>query len=109
VLGRTFAIASAVTVLCLLLGYPLAYVLATLARPHRQRADGAGAAAVLDLAAGAHLAVDRAAAARGGVINSALLQGGFIDARWRCCTGAPPVYTPMTHVLLRSWCCRCTR
>jgi len=30
VLGRTFAIASAVTVLCLLLGYPLAYVLATL-------------------------------------------------------------------------------
>jgi len=30
VLGRTFAISTAVTVLCLLLGYPLAYVLATL-------------------------------------------------------------------------------
>ena len=65
ILLRTFWISFVVTLLCLLLGYPLAYKLATPAGRHQQPADDPGAAAVLDLAPGAHRRLGRAAAARG--------------------------------------------
>ncbi len=99
VLGRTFAIASAVTVLCLLLGYPLAYVLATL--PART----ANALLVLVLLPFWTSLLVRTSAwivllQHEGVINSALLQGGFIDAPLEMLYRRAAVYTAMTHVLL---------
>ena len=54
-----------VTLLCFVLGYPLAYFLAQPGRAHAQPAADPGAAAVLDLAAGAHRRVDGAAADAG--------------------------------------------
>ena len=99
VLGRTFAIASAVTVLCLLLGYPLAYVLATL--PART----ANVLMVLVLLPFWTSLLVRTSAwivllQHEGVINSALLQGGFIDAPLEMLYRRAAVYTAMTHVLL---------
>ena len=65
VLGRTLWISGVVTLVCLLLGYPVAYFIAR--QPPRARRDAAvpRAAAVLDVAAGAHRRLGRAAAARG--------------------------------------------
>jgi putative spermidine/putrescine transport system permease protein len=99
VLGRTFAIASAVTLLCLLLGYPLAYVLATL--PART----ANVLMVLVLLPFWTSLLVRTSAwivllQHEGVINSALLQGGFIDAPLEMLYRRAAVYTAMTHVLL---------
>jgi putative spermidine/putrescine transport system permease protein len=99
VLGRTFAIATAVTVLCLLLGYPLAYVLATL--PART----ANALMVLVLLPFWTSLLVRTSAwivllQHEGVINSALLQGGLIDAPLEMLYRRAAVYTAMTHVLL---------
>jgi putative spermidine/putrescine transport system permease protein len=99
VLGRTFAIASAVTVLCLLLGYPLAYVLATL--PART----ANVLMVLVLLPFWTSLLVRTSAwivllQHEGVINSALLQGGLIDAPLEMLYRRAAVYTAMTHVLL---------
>jgi len=99
VLGRTFAIASAVTVLCLLLGYPLAYVLATL--PART----ANVLMVLVLLPFWTSLLVRTSAwivllQHEGVINSALLQGGFTDAPLEMLYRRAAVYTAMTHVLL---------
>lgn len=99
VLGRTFAIATAVTVLCLLLGYPLAYVLATL--PART----ANMLMVLVLLPFWTSLLVRTSAwivllQHEGVINSALLQGGFIEAPMEMLYRRAAVYTAMTHVLL---------
>ncbi len=99
VLGRTFAIATAVTVLCLLLGYPLAYVLAT--APART----ANALMVLVLLPFWTSLLVRTSAwivllQHEGVINSALLQGGVIDAPLEMLYRRAAVYTAMTHVLL---------
>ena len=99
VLGRTFAIASAVTLLCLLLGYPLAYVLAT--APTRT----ANALLVLVLLPFWTSLLVRTSAwivllQHEGVVNSALLQGGFIDAPLEMLYRRAAVYTAMTHVLL---------
>jgi putative spermidine/putrescine transport system permease protein len=99
VLGRTFAIATAVTVLCLLLGYPLAYVLATL--PART----ANVLMVLVLLPFWTSLLVRTSAwivllQHEGVINSALLQGGLIDAPLEMLYRRAAVYTAMTHVLL---------
>jgi putative spermidine/putrescine transport system permease protein len=99
VLGRTFAISSAVTVLCLLLGYPLAYVLATL--PART----ANVLLVLVLLPFWTSLLVRTSAwivllQHEGVINSALLQGGLIDVPLEMLYRRAAVYTAMTHVLL---------
>jgi putative spermidine/putrescine transport system permease protein len=99
VLGRTFAIATAVTVLCLALGYPLAYVLATL--PART----ANALLVLVLLPFWTSLLVRTSAwivllQHEGVINSALLQGGLIEAPLEMLYRRAAVYTAMTHVLL---------
>jgi putative spermidine/putrescine transport system permease protein len=99
VLGRTFAIATAVTVLCLLLGYPLAYVLATL--PART----ANALLVLVLLPFWTSLLVRTSAwivllQHEGVINSALLQGGLIEAPLEMLYRRAAVYAAMTHVLL---------
>jgi putative spermidine/putrescine transport system permease protein len=99
VLGRTFAIAGAVTVLCLLLGYPLAYVLATL--PTRS----ANALLVLVLLPFWTSLLVRTSAwivllQHEGVINSALLQAGAIAAPLEMLYRRAAVYAAMTHVLL---------
>ncbi len=99
VLGRTFAIATAVTVLCLLLGYPLAYVLATL--PTRT----ANTLLVLVLLPFWTSLLVRTSAwivllQHEGVINSALLQAGAIEAPLEMLYRRAAVYAAMTHVLL---------
>jgi putative spermidine/putrescine transport system permease protein len=99
VLGRTFGIATAVTVLCLLLGYPLAYVLASL--PART----ANALLVLVLLPFWTSLLVRTSAwivllQHEGVINSGLLQAGLIDAPLELLYRRAAVYTAMTHVLL---------
>jgi len=99
VLGRTFAIATAVTLLCLLLGYPLAYVLAT--APTRT----ANTLLVLVLLPFWTSLLVRTSAwivllQHEGVVNSALLQGGLIEAPLEMLYRRAAVYTAMTHVLL---------
>ena len=99
VLGRTFAIASAVTVLCLLLGYPLAYVLASL--PTRT----ANMLLVLVLLPFWTSLLVRTSAwivllQHEGVINSALLQTGMIGFPLELLYRRAAVYAAMTHVLL---------
>jgi putative spermidine/putrescine transport system permease protein len=99
VLGRTFGIATAVTVLCLLLGYPLAYVLASL--PTRT----ANALLVLVLLPFWTSLLVRTSAwivllQHEGVINSALLQAGMIDVPFELLYRRAAVYAAMTHVLL---------
>jgi putative spermidine/putrescine transport system permease protein len=99
VLGRTFAIAIAVTVLCLLLGYPLAYVLAS--APTRT----ANALLVLVLLPFWTSLLVRTSAwivllQHEGVINSALLQAGLIDGPLELLYRRAAVYAAMTHVLL---------
>jgi putative spermidine/putrescine transport system permease protein len=99
VLGRTFGIATAVTVLCLLLGYPLAYVLAT--APART----ANVLLVLVLLPFWTSLLVRTSAwivllQHEGVLNSALLQAGAIEAPLEMLYRRAAVYTAMTHVLL---------
>jgi putative spermidine/putrescine transport system permease protein len=99
VLGRTFAIATAVTVLCLLLGYPLAYVLASL--PTRT----ANMLLVLVLLPFWTSLLVRTSAwivllQHEGVINSALLQSGMIGLPLELLYRRAAVYAAMTHVLL---------
>lgn len=99
VLGRTFAIATAVTVLCLVLGYPLAYVLATL--PART----ANVLLVFVLLPFWTSLLVRTSAwivllQHEGVLNSALLQAGLIEAPLEMLYRRAAVYTAMTHVLL---------
>jgi putative spermidine/putrescine transport system permease protein len=99
VLFRTFSIATAVTVLCLLLGYPLAYVLASL--PTRT----ANMLLVLVLLPFWTSLLVRTSAwivllQHEGVVNSALLQAAIIDAPFELLYRRAAVYTAMTHVLL---------
>jgi putative spermidine/putrescine transport system permease protein len=99
VLGRTFAIATAVTVLCLVLGYPLAYVLATLP------ARSANVLLVFVLLPFWTSLLVRTSAwivllQHEGVLNSALLQAGLIDAPLEMLYRRAAVYAAMTHVLL---------
>ena len=99
VLARTFGIATAVTILCLLLGYPLAYVLASL--PART----ANMLLVLVLLPFWTSLLVRTSAwivllQHEGVINSALLQSGTIDVPFELLYRRAAVYAAMTHVLL---------
>ena len=59
---RTLWMSALITVLCLLLGYPVAYLLAHAAAAYQQSADDPRPAAVLDVPAGADDVLDRAAA-----------------------------------------------
>jgi putative spermidine/putrescine transport system permease protein len=99
VLGRTFAIAGAVTILCLLLGYPLAYVLAQ--APPRV----ANVLLIFVLLPFWTSLLVRTSAwivllQREGVINSALMQAGVIDTALELLYRRAAVYAAMTHVLL---------
>ena len=99
VLFRTFSIATAVTILCLVLGYPLAYVLASL--PTRT----ANMLLVLVLLPFWTSLLVRTSAwivllQHEGVINSALLQAGMIEAPFELLYRRAAVYAAMTHVLL---------
>ncbi len=99
VLFRTFSIATAVTILCLLLAYPLAYVLAS--QPTRT----ANMLLVLVLLPFWTSLLVRTSAwivllQHEGVINSALLQAGMIEAPFELLYRRAAVYAAMTHVLL---------
>jgi putative spermidine/putrescine transport system permease protein len=99
VLGRTFAIAAAVTILCLVLGYPLAYVLA-----HAPARIANVLLICVLLPFWTSLLVRTSAwivlLQREGVINSALMQAGVIDAALELLYRRAAVYAAMTHVLL---------
>ena len=99
VLFRTFSIATAVTILCLVLGYPLAYMLASL--PTRT----ANMLLVLVLLPFWTSLLVRTSAwivllQHEGVINSALLQAGMIEVPFELLYRRAAVYAAMTHVLL---------
>ena len=99
VLARTFAIATAVTILCLALAYPLAYVLASL--PTRT----SNALLVLVLLPFWTSLLVRTSAwivllQHEGVINEALLQTGLIESALELLYRRSAVYAAMTHVLL---------
>jgi putative spermidine/putrescine transport system permease protein len=99
VLGRTFRIAGVVTLVCLLLGYPLAYLAASL--PAR-RANLLLLFVLLPF--WTSLLVRTAAwvvvLQREGVLNSALLGIGLIDAPLPMIFNRFAVYVAMVHILL---------
>jgi putative spermidine/putrescine transport system permease protein len=99
VLGRTFAIATAVTILALALGYPLAYALA------QAPARVANVLLIFVLLPFWTSLLVRTSAwivllQHEGVINSALLQMGLINAPLEMLYRRAAVYAAMTHVLL---------
>jgi putative spermidine/putrescine transport system permease protein len=99
VLGRTFWISGVVTLACVLLGFPLAYLAASL--PAR-RANLLLLFVMLPF--WTSLLVRTAAwivvLQREGIINSALLAGGLIDAPLQMIFNRFGVYVAMTHILL---------
>jgi len=99
VLVRTFVIAAGVTLLTLVLGYPLAYVLA------QASSNVASALLVFVLLPFWTSLLVRTSAwivllQREGVINSALLQAGFIAEPLGLLFNRFAVFAAMTHVLL---------
>jgi putative spermidine/putrescine transport system permease protein len=99
VLGRTFAIAAGVTLFCLLLGYPLAFVLAN--APTRI----ANLLLLFVLLPFWTSLLVRTSAwivllQREGVINTAFLQAGLLDAPLPLLFSRFAVFIAMTHVLL---------
>ena len=99
VLGRTFTIAAGVTLLCLLLGYPLAYALA-----HAPTRIANILLVFVLLPFWTSLLVRTSAwivlLQREGVINKALAQAGFLDAPLPLLFNRFAVFVAMTHVLL---------
>jgi putative spermidine/putrescine transport system permease protein len=98
-LGRTFTIAAGVTLLCLVLGYPLAYVLA------QAPARVANVLLVFVLLPFWTSLLVRTSAwivllQREGVINTALAQAGVIEAPLGLLFTRVAVFVAMTHVLL---------
>ena len=99
VFGRTFWISSVVTVVCLLLGFPLAYLLATL--PTRK----SNLLMILVLLPFWTSVLVRVAAwivllQSGGLINSSLLSLGMIEAPLQLVFNRIGVYISMVHILL---------
>jgi putative spermidine/putrescine transport system permease protein len=99
VLARTFTIAAGVTLLCLVLGYPLAYVLA-----HAPTRTANILLVFVLLPFWTSLLVRTSAwivlLQREGVVNSALAQAGLIDAPLPLLFNRFAVFVAMTHVLL---------
>ena len=99
ILGRTLAIAGGVTLVCLLLGYPLAYLLASLP----ERTANLLMVCVL-LPFWVSLLVRTTAwvvlLQREGVINAALLQAGVLTEPLTLLYTRAAVYAAMVHVLL---------
>lgn len=96
---RTFQISAVVTVLCVLLGYPVAYLLATL--PDRL----ANPLLILVLLPFWTSVLVRTAAwmvllQEQGAINGALLASGLVDGPLQLIYNRTGVYIAMTHVLL---------
>lgn len=99
VFGRTFWISTVVTVVCLLLGFPLAYLLATL--PTRK----SNLLMILVLLPFWTSVLVRVAAwivllQSGGLINSSLLSLGVIEAPLQLVFNRIGVYVSMVHILL---------
>jgi putative spermidine/putrescine transport system permease protein len=99
---RTLFLSIVITVSCLLLGYPIAYLLASLAAADIEPSDDPRAAAVLDLAAGAHIGLEGAAAATRGDQRLSLVWIGIVsDAnRLVMINNQTGTIIAMTHILL---------
>ncbi|AJX94569.1 ABC transporter permease [Burkholderia pseudomallei] len=99
IFGRTFWMAAVVTVLCLLLAYPLAYLLSTIS----PRNSNLLMICVL-LPFWTSLLVRTTAwivlLQRGGIVNSALQSLGLIDAPIQMIFNRSGVYVAMVHILL---------
>jgi len=99
VLARTFTIAAGVTLLCLALGYPLAYVLA-----HAPARIASTLLVFVLLPFWTSLLVRTSAwivlLQREGVVNSALAQAGLVHAPLPLLFNRFAVFVAMTHVLL---------
>lgn len=99
VLGRTFAVSLGVTALCLLLGFPVAYLLATVST-----ATGNLLMILVLLPFWTSLLVRTAAwivlLQNEGIINSGLLHLGLIEEPIRLIFNRTGVFIAMTHVLL---------
>ncbi len=72
-------VAAVSTLLCLLIGYPMALGIARAPPGHAQPAADGGDPAVLDVVPAARLCVDGAAASNNGVLNNMLMAMGLID------------------------------
>lgn len=99
VIARTFLISGVVTALCLVLGYPVAYVLATLP------ARSAGLLMIFVLLPFWTSLLVRTAAwvvvlQREGIVNSLLLGIGIIEQPLEMIFNRFAVYVAMTHILL---------
>ena len=99
VLGRTFWISGVVTLACLLMGYPLAYLAASLPARHANLL-----LLFVLLPFWTSLLVRTAAwvvvLQREGIVNSALLSIGLIEQPMRMIFNRFGVYVAMTHILL---------
>ena len=108
VIIRTIYISAAVTLLCLLLGFPVAYFLAT-AEPRIRNIF----MIVLLLVFWTSLLVRTLSwilvLQNTGVVNSTLLGLGIINQPLDMIFNRFAVYVAMTHVLLPLWCCRSIR
>jgi hypothetical protein len=89
VFWNTFEIALLVTVFCLLLGYPLAFLIATTHALAGRPSASLRAAAALDLGAGAHLRLDGAARPQRRVQPHAHGSGRHRAIRSHSCTISP--------------------
>jgi len=82
VFARTFTISFAVTVLCLILGFPVAYLLATLPAGQSNLLMIFVLLPFLDFAIGPDLCLDRTVAARRAVVTAAC--SGWASSTSRC-------------------------
>ncbi len=89
VFWNTFEIALLVTLFCLLLGYPLGFLMATTTPGWATLRVHLRAAAALDLGAGAHLCLDGAARPQRRVQSRADGVRHHHAIRCRCCTISP--------------------
>lgn len=98
-LVRTFSIAFWVTVLCIVLGYPLAYFIAH-ARPAIARIAFAAVLLPFAISVLVRMAAWMTALQKEGIVNSFLLQIGLISEPLQMVFNRFGLYSAMVHVLL---------
>ncbi len=98
----TLELAASVTLLCLLLGYPLAYLLATLAGP-QARWIRLALLVSLWLSVLARTYSWIIILQRNGIVNRLLEGAGLIDIRSRCSTTRPASSSAWCTSCCRSW------
>ena len=97
------------TLICLLLGYPMAYGIARAPRALAQAAADAGHPAVLDQLPDPRLRLDRHPQERRPASTRCCSARPDRTSRWRCSTPTSPSISASSTPICRSWCCRSTR